>query len=528
VEEELRDGLRWMGRTVAGRAGDAARACATCDRELAARVTRGDPQVNLANDRLQDMAFRMMREPDLDSRDRAFLRAVVLVAQNLERIGDCAVSIAKRVLREDFAPPDPAAAALLDQSAPLMTEGVTRSLSAFLSRRLDRAKAAMAFEGQLDAVFRAGVDALRDAAANRPPASVVDLTLAFKSVEKAGDHIQNITEQALYFITGQRIKYRSLAHLEEMLGTLQGRVKAFSFQNLFEGRSGARVGQVRVRGGGELFFKHDAPDKIAPEVEKTEIWNQWIPGIIPAIQGHSRQAGEDSFVSEFLQGRMARDIFLEPDEDSVLAALRSLFNTLAMVWMDSARSEPPAVDYVRQMRDRLEDLFRLHPRLRKARASTVEVCGARLMGLQDTLDLIAGREASLAPPASVWIHGDFNADNIIYDAGHDRVHFVDVHRSGWGDYLQDVSVFLVSNIRNPMYPRHTLARLRQINASMTEFALQFAGQIGDAHVRTRLQLARGRSLITSARLIADKDFAERLFFQGMYLLDCVAKRLAGD
>jgi len=526
VEEELRNGLRWMGRTVAGRASDAALACATADRDLASRVTRGDPQVNLAHDRLQDIAFQMLKETEIGSRERAFLRAVVFVAQNLERIGDCAVSIAKRVLRDDFILPGGEAAALLKQSAPLMREGVTRALSAFLSRRLDRAKAAMAFESQLDTVFRAGLDALASAGAGRSAAEVAGLTLVFKSIEKAGDHIQNITEQALYFITGQRIKYRSLAHLEEMLGALRGRDKAFSFQNLFEGRSGARVGQVRVRGGGELFFKHDASDKIAPEVEKTEIWNQWIPGIIPAIQGRSRQAGEDSFVSEFLQGRMVRDIFLEPDEDTVRAALRSLFDTLAIVWMDSARPQPPAVDYVRQIRDRLEDLFRLHPRLQKARASTVEVCGARLMGLADTLDIIAAREASLAPPVSVWIHGDFNADNIIYDAARDRVRFVDVHRSGWGDYLQDVSVFLVSNIRNPMFTRHTLSRLRAINASVMEFASQFAGQIGDTHAPTRLQLARGRSLITSARLIADKSFAERLFFQGMYLLDCVAAKLA--
>ena len=70
--------------------------------------------------------------------------------------------------------------------------------------------------------------------------------------------------------------------------------------------------------------------------------------------------------------------------------------------------------------------------------------------LADLLERAAELEASLAPPVSVRLHGDFNANNIVYDAETDRVHFIDVHRSGQGDYLQDIGVLLVSNVRNPI------------------------------------------------------------------------------
>ncbi len=65
------------------------------------------------------------------------------------------------------------------------------------------------------------------------------------------------------------------------------------------------------------------------------------------------------------------------------------------------------------------------------------------------------RRERIASPVTVRIHGDFNTNNIIYAAPIDRVHFIDVHRSGSGDYAQDIGVFLVSNLRTPAPGRRT-------------------------------------------------------------------------
>jgi len=139
--------------------------------------------------------------------------------------------------------------------------------------------------------------------------------------------------------------------------------------------------------------------------------------------------------------------------------------------------------------------------------------------LADLLERAAELEASLAPPMSVRLHGDFNANNIVYDPEKDRVHFIDVHRSGHGDYLQDIGVLLVSNVRNPIEDGHVAADLERLNELIREFALEFALRVGDDHFETRLTLSQARSFITSGRVVADFEFARSIFLQGVRLLE---------
>jgi hypothetical protein len=120
---------------------------------------------------------------------------------------------------------------------------------------------------------------------------------------------------------------------------------------------------------------------------------------------------------------------------------------------------------------------------------------------------------------SVRLHGDFNANNVVYDGETDRVHFIDVHRSGQGDYLQDVGVLLVSNVRNPIEDGHVAADLARLNELIHEFALEFARLIGDDHFETRLTLSQARSFITSGRVVTDFEFARSIFLQGVRLLE---------
>lgn len=522
--EELVDGLKWMGRTVSGHVEDAVRAVLDHDLKRAERVIERDARTNLANDRLQDVAFRLLAEETFALPERHFLRAAVFLSQNMERVGDCAVSIAKRVAELPAQSLTPEIAGLLAESIPIMRDGLTRSLSACLARRLDRARDAMRCEGRLDEIFSRGMDLVRRSEAPQADrAAVPSLTLVLKYVEKIGDAVQNMCEQAIFLVTGQRLKYGSLVHLERMLGGIDERAR---FQNLFDGRSGARVGQIQVPGQDPLLFKHDRPEKITPEVRKSEQWNRWVPGITPHIHERLHRRGDESFLADFIESRMLQDVLLNVDAGVAEGALRRLFGVLEIVWTRSARRERPTLTYVRQIRDRLEDLFRMHPFLERARGETLRFGDAPAFSLEDTLDVIERHEQTLAPPVTVWIHGDFNPDNIFYDAGADEIRFIDVHRSGWGDYVQDISVFMVGVIRNPMYPPVVRRRLMAVNRSVHAFAAGLAERMRDEAFERRLRLARGRCLITSARLIAEKRFARRLFLQGMRLLDTVAALLA--
>ncbi len=59
----------------------------------------------------------------------------------------------------------------------------------------------------------------------------------------------------------------------------------------------------------------------------------------------------------------------------------------------------------------------------------------------------------------------------------------------------------------------------KINRLVAEFAGDFARLVGDERFEVRLWLSQARSLITSARLVSDYDFAKGLFLRGVHLLE---------
>ena len=123
------------------------------------------------------------------------------------------------------------------------------------------------------------------------------------------------------------------------------------------------------------------------------------------------------------------------------------------------------------------------------------------------------------------IHGDFNTNNVVYDPRLDAVHFIDVHRSGPGDYAQDIGVFVVSSLRNPIPNPALIVEVEHLNEQVLNFTGEFARQQGDSAFAVRLELSMARSLITSARLLSDPEFARDLYLQGVARLERVAARV---
>ena len=122
--------------------------------------------------------------------------------------------------------------------------------------------------------------------------------------------------------------------------------------------------------------------------------------------------------------------------------------TVPELWEATYRPATKESDYVAQIRSRLGDVKRLHPSFfcRGKRIGSISIAS-----LEELIDEMVVVEQSLAAPFTVLIHGDFNANNVIYDDEQDRIHFIDLYRSGDGDFLQDASVFLVSCLRLPVF-----------------------------------------------------------------------------
>ena len=118
-------------------------------------------------------------------------------------------------------------------------------------------------------------------------------------------------------------------------------------------------------------------------------------------------------------------------------------------------------------------------------------------------------ERELRAPFTTLVHGDFNADNILFRLEEERVFYVDVHRSCYGDYVQDISVFLISNFRVPIFSPEIRQRLNLANQRVYACAASYADRQKDTTFDARLALGLFRSLITSTRFVFDQEISNQ-------------------
>jgi phosphate uptake regulator len=527
--EDLGQDLALMARLVQSQLITAMTAFFQKDVGLAARVKDKDDQVDNLLGAIEEKCFeRIAGEAAGNPRSRR-LRGVFRVALNLEKLGDYAVNIAEqaehlarlpsRPLPFDLAGPARVALAALDEV-----------ITSFSDANAEKAKHACRCETELDRQYR---DALQQAFKRlgdplQDPAFVITNLFVAKFLERIGDSILNIGETTLFILTGERLKLHQYLHLEHMVGEVapasEGK-PALDFRQIWGGISGARVGRL-IGDDGPLIWKEGAKRKIDEEIQQMEEWNRLVPGLVPGVKKRFQQDGRESFIGQYVDGALLRDVYLARPWDEKLHATRRMLETVRDVWIATTVKEAPPIDYVRQIRERLPDLYVLHPALESLRRGETRVFGIAHRSLGDLLDAVARVEPHLAPPVSVRLHGDFNTNNIVYDAVRDRVHYIDVHRSGPGDYVQDVGVLLVSNIRTPIQDPRLRAELARLNRIIHRFAAEFARLIGDEHFEARLRLSQARSFITSGRLVTDGEFARDIFLRGVRLLERAVERAA--
>ena len=169
-----------------------------------------------------------------------------------------------------------------------------------------------------------------------------------------------------------------------------------------------------------------------------------------------------------------------------------------------------------QLAKRLPEVYAIHPEFRRGGES---ICGYRVAAFDDLVQRAAELEKRLASPFSVYIHGDFNLDNIIYDPVDRKINFIDLHRSRYMDYVQDVSVFMVSNYRLQILEARLRQRLLDVAVAFYRFARRYARDTGDPSFELRLALGLARSFASSTRFILDKSLARAMFLRARFLLE---------
>ena len=171
-----------------------------------------------------------------------------------------------------------------------------------------------------------------------------------------------------------------------------------------------------------------------------------------------------------------------------------------------------------QLSKRLDEVYSIHPEFRQGES---HIGDYRLSAFDLLIKKAWELESKITAPFSVYIHGDFNLDNIIYDPVEKRINFIDLHRSRYMDYVQDVSVFMVSNYRLQILDTKQRQKIMGLAKDFYTFAQKFAKKSDDDTFEIRMALGLARSFATSTRFILDKTLARAMFLRARYLIEKV-------
>jgi phosphate transport system protein len=205
--QELARKVTEMGGLAEKEVGDAVDALAKRDTVLAQRVMTVDITTDQLQREIEEKAILTIarRQPmAVDLRD---IVAALRLANDLERIGDLAKNIAKRVvaLNGDF-PPQKLIRGV-EHLAELVLEQLKDVLDAYAQRDLDKAIVVWKGDDRIDAMYTSVFRELLTYMMEDPRNITFCTHLLFcaKNIERMGDHATNIAETVYYMVEGRAL-----------------------------------------------------------------------------------------------------------------------------------------------------------------------------------------------------------------------------------------------------------------------------------------------------------------------------------
>ena len=206
--DQLRATIAEMGGLAETAISEAMQALVRRDSEAAAQVVERDMRIDALEAEVERQAVQIiaLRAPMAD--DLREVVAALKIAGVVERIGDYAKNIAKRVGSIEDSKIRPIS--LLPEMARIAGEMVRSVLDAFAARDADKAAAVCERDAAVDdfynSIFRALLTHMMENPHNITPAT--HLLFVAKNLERIGDHATNVAEMVYFAATGQHLADR--------------------------------------------------------------------------------------------------------------------------------------------------------------------------------------------------------------------------------------------------------------------------------------------------------------------------------
>jgi aminoglycoside phosphotransferase len=356
------------------------------------------------------------------------------------------------------------------------------------------------------------------------PRQLIAALFVAHNIEKMGDALLSISEAVISSALGQTMSVERFNSLQVSVASLENasRVKDLQVKNIAETRSGSAISAISSsspkQSGYMAIYKDGEKRKLKEERQGVESWHEIYPGLAPRIIDYHKRGKSAALLIEHLPGLTFEQMLLRESDALLQEALKSLGKTLRSVWRETLERKAVKANFMAQAGKRMEQVYGIHPGFSHGDTA---ICGLAQTGFDRLLARAAAYELRIQAPFSVYIHGDFNVDNIIYDAEGRQIRFIDLHRSCHSDYVQDVSVFMVSNYRLQIFDVPLRRRIMQLAKDFYRIAAAFARRQGDDSFEIRLALGLSRSFATSTRFILDESLASGMFLRARYLLEQV-------
>ncbi len=205
--QELARMVAEMGGLAEKQISDSVDALAKRDTGLAQRVTQSDANIDVLQREIEEKAvFTIARRQPMAVDLREIVSALRL-ANDLERIGDLAKNIAKRVIALNGEFPPAKLIRGVEHMADLVLGQLKMVLDAYARRDVSKAMAVWRGDEEIDAmctsVFRELLTYMMEDPRNIT--FCIHLLFCAKNVERMGDHATNIAETVHYMIEGRPI-----------------------------------------------------------------------------------------------------------------------------------------------------------------------------------------------------------------------------------------------------------------------------------------------------------------------------------
>ncbi|MCC5965386.1 MAG: phosphate signaling complex protein PhoU [Natronohydrobacter sp.] len=221
--DAIRLAVLTMGGQVETAILNAARALDTRDEDLAAQVVQGDKSIDSAEEDINSQVVRLLalRQPQADDLRAAV--AVMKMAGELERLGDYAKNMAKRVPVLIQSPVIDGADRALRRQARMVGQMLKDMLDAYARMDTDLARDVITRDIEVDdmtnALFREFITHMMEDPRNITPC--LHYIFIAKNIERMGDLVTHGAEHVIFVAEGKQAEAREKGHSTATISTPQ-------------------------------------------------------------------------------------------------------------------------------------------------------------------------------------------------------------------------------------------------------------------------------------------------------------------